>query len=237
MPAPPAASGIDPADLPAIISDAEVETAWARSGDPARFDALYLRRGFAAPPSPAPPSVRPWTSYANQPQRGASGTDLASALRDHLRERLPAFMLPQEVVLLDRLPRTPNGKIDRAALPRSERAAPRPTEGQRPRNELERTISSVFESLLGSSEMGVETNFFELGANSLLLVRASGQLEELLQRPVSLVDFFRFPSIRQLAQRLGDPAEPLRGGVSQGQDRAQARRDLIQRRAAERAKK
>jgi acyl carrier protein len=181
--------------------------------------------------------VRPWTSYANQPQRGASGTDLASALRDHLRERLPAFMLPQEVVLLDKLPRTPNGKIDRAALPRPERAAPRPIEGQRPRNELERTISSVFESLLGSSEMGVETNFFELGANSLLLVRASGQLEERLQRPVSLVDFFRFPSIRQLAQRLGDPAEPLRAGVSQGQDRAQARRDLIQRRAAERAKK
>ena len=232
------ATPVDPGQVAALAPGYKAEAQGARSGDPARFDALFVRDGVSRPRELQRPAARPWASYANQPARGTVAQDLPGVLSAHLRERLPVFMLPARIVVIDKLPRTPNGKIDRAALPRDEPAAASPKTGQRPLNELEQSIASVFEALLSVGKVSAEANFFELGANSLLLVRASSKLEEKLQRPVSLVDFFRFPTIRQLAERLGQSEGPARAaGVESGESRAQARRDLLQRRGNARPKR
>ncbi|MBS2023035.1 MAG: acyl carrier protein, partial [Deltaproteobacteria bacterium] len=79
--------------------------------------------------------------------------------------------------------------------------------------------------------VGLDENFFDLGANSLLVVRAAHRLRETLSREVSVVDLFQHPSVRQLAKHLGTAeAGAVAEAVKQGGDRAQARREALQRR-------
>ncbi|WP_136618319.1 MULTISPECIES: non-ribosomal peptide synthetase [Mesorhizobium] len=106
---------------------------------------------------------------------------LSRQLRDFLRRQLPRYMLPQRIVILDRLPRTPNGKIDRQALLASQpRAATRPIAGMPPlgqaelhgvaRTEAETILAAVWKKVLRLEEVGLHDNFFDLGGNSLLSI-------------------------------------------------------------------
>jgi aryl carrier-like protein len=88
----------------------------------------------------------------------------------------------------------------------------------------------VLQELLGASEVGVDDNFFDLGANSLMMVQASVRLRAVLGRPVPLVRMFQHPTARALATALGDVAKPaVDREVKQSQDRAQIRREAMQR--------
>ncbi len=138
----------------------------------------------------------------------ADEPDLA-ALRDGLRERLPSYMVPAAFVVLDRLPVTPNGKVDRRALAKIEPEgldAGLETAFVEPQSELESAIAAVWREVLGLERVGVQHNFFDLGGHSLLLVRLHARLQEALRRELTLVDLFNYPSIRALAQHLGRPA-------------------------------
>src|SRR6185295_3105994 len=105
----------------------------------------------------------------------------AAELRAYLRERLPEASVPAAFVLLPRLPLTPNGKVDRRALPDPAADAGRDGEaGASPRNEAERTIAAILREVLGAQALGIHDNFFEIGGNSLLLVRAHARLAEAL---------------------------------------------------------
>ena len=221
-------SGIDPESVTVLAPGFEALAVRAASGDPGRFDVLAGPQGElpAEAIDAAPP--RPWKSYANQPARAERGLELAAALKQALREQLPDYMQPAAIVLVEALPRTPNGKVDRKALPEPEQARTRGPE--QPVGELEKVIAEVFESLLAISGVGLEENFFDLGANSLLVVRASNRLRERLQREVSVVDLFQHPSVRQLAAHLGAAEGTVAEAVKQGGDRAQARREALQRR-------
>ncbi|HEX8106607.1 MAG TPA: amino acid adenylation domain-containing protein, partial [Kofleriaceae bacterium] len=105
--------------------------------------------------------------------------DLVAAVREHARRRLPAHMVPGLWKVLDRLPATPNGKIDRTAL-----AAMRPDRGavQReivaPRNAVEHRLAGAWARLLGVPQVGIHDNFFELGGDSILAVRLIAELQE-----------------------------------------------------------
>jgi amino acid adenylation domain-containing protein/non-ribosomal peptide synthase protein (TIGR01720 family) len=128
------------------------------------------------------------------------------AVRALLREWLPEHMVPPAVVRLDALPRTPNGKLDRRALPAprdGDRGAPRRAP---PRSAVERTIAKVWAEVLRLDKVGVEENFFELGGHSLLLPRVRAELEQRLGRSLELVDLFRHPTVSALARYLA--AEP-----------------------------
>ncbi|HEX2645530.1 MAG TPA: phosphopantetheine-binding protein, partial [Thermoanaerobaculia bacterium] len=152
----------------------------------------------------------------------------AAGLRDALRAKLPAYMVPAGFVLLDRLPVTPNAKVDRRALAR---LAPGPDgldaalEGTfvEPEGDLEGRIAAVWREVLGLERVGVRHNFFDLGGHSLLLVRLHARLQETLGRELSLVDLFNYPSIRALADHLGQAASqtPAPEVVEVAQDRAQ----------------
>ena len=124
------------------------------------------------------------------------------ALREALRGRLPAYMVPGAFVLLEKLPLTPNRKVDRRALPAPE--APGAGAGfVEPGSDLERTIAEVWREVLGVERVGVQHNFFDLGGHSLLLVRLHVRLQEALGRDLALVDLFNYPNIRALAEHLG----------------------------------
>jgi amino acid adenylation domain-containing protein len=110
---------------------------------------------------------------------GEPSADLVTAVREHARRRLPAHMVPALWKVLDRLPATPNGKIDRKAL-----AAMRPDRGAgkreivAPRNAIEQRLAVVWARLLGVPQVGIHDNFFELGGDSILAVRLITELQE-----------------------------------------------------------
>jgi hypothetical protein len=124
-------------------------------------------------------------------------------LRETMRSQLSAAMVPAAWTVLTALPLTPNGKVDRRALP--EPAAPATVGGGvDPATPLERTIATIWSEALSRERVGVTDNFFDLGGHSLLLVVVQTRLQSVLGRPVAIMDLFSYPSVRTLAQRLGD---------------------------------
>jgi acyl-CoA synthetase (AMP-forming)/AMP-acid ligase II len=136
---------------------------------------------------------------------------------------LPDYMIPSDVVFLDELPLTPNGKVDRARLPDPE---DRPVaEYRAPDNDIERQVADVFADVLRQARIGVDDNFFELGGSSLLAVAARARLRPVLGERLSLVDIFRFPTVRGLTTALG-------GGDMTGQQLAEVRNAATRRAGA-----
>lgn len=134
-----------------------------------------------------------------------------SELRSFLSAKLPAFMVPSVFVALDKMPLTPNGKIDRRALPPPERTGAIGTrEYVAPRNKTEETVASIWSSLLEIEKIGVFDNFFDLGGHSLLATGLVSRLRECLQVEFPLRSVFLFPTIAELAPRIdrlrGQPA-------------------------------
>jgi acyl carrier protein len=127
-----------------------------------------------------------------------------ATLREALRAGLPAYMVPSAFVFLDRLPVTPNRKVDRRALPAPEETDSGTEAGYvEPGSGVEQTIAEVWREVLGVERVGVRHNFFDLGGHSLLLVRLHARLQEALGRELALVDLFNYPNIRALAEHLG----------------------------------
>jgi natural product biosynthesis luciferase-like monooxygenase protein len=144
-------------------------------------------------------------------------------LRLALAKELPEVMVPQAVLVLPSLPMTPNGKIDRRALPEPNAAiAVRPA-ASAPASELEKTIAAIWQDVLGLPQVGTGDNFFDLGGHSLLVVQVQRRLREACGREVSITDMFRLPTIKALAAHLGG-AETQPNAVNDGLARAQARR-------------
>src|SRR6185436_15252065 len=127
----------------------------------------------------------------------------AAGLGAALRERLPAYMVPADFVLLPRLPLSPNGKVDRRALAALAQAPDEPRRSVPLQGELERRIAAVWREVLGVEEIGADDNFFDAGGHSLLLVRLHSRLEEALGRTFPLIDLFGSPTIRSQAEHLG----------------------------------
>ncbi|MGH6747547.1 MupA/Atu3671 family FMN-dependent luciferase-like monooxygenase [Novosphingobium sp.] len=159
---------------------------------------------------------------------------LRDRLREHLRRQLPEFMVPGSLVLLGALPRTPNGKIDRKALP--EPGAVRESEPRRdpvetPASPIEAQIREIWCDLLHVPHVGREENFFDIGGHSLLAIQVHRRLAAAASRPVVLTDIFRFPTIAALGTHLSGEAEDA-AATREGQDRAMARRAALARRGA-----
>ncbi|MET0343806.1 MAG: methyltransferase [Polyangiales bacterium] len=232
--------GIEPESLYRIDDRYDVELRWAASGDASRFDAL-LRHKQKGPRGvwARTPATGPRASFANQPAKLVSqGGDLAATLRTHLREFLPEFMVPAAFVTLDAFPLTPNGKIDRKALPApQQRQAQSTAEYLPPSSDLERQIAEVWQQMLNLERVGLRDNIFDLGANSLLTVQANNRLSTLLGRKVSLVSMFRFPTVESLAAHLGDGGKAPAQAQKREQERADRRTEAAERRRQARAER
>ena len=157
---------------------------------------------------------------------------VAEGLRALLSRSLPDFMVPSAFVALDALPRTPNGKIDRAALPDPTPATPAARDIVRPTdNPLQAQIVEIWRDVLKVGSIGLRDNFFDLGGHSLLAVQAHRRLAGIVDRPISLTDMFRFPTVEALSAHLGSDAPAGERVDTGGRDRARNRRLAMQRRA------
>ena len=154
-----------------------------------------------------------------------------SELRTALKETLPEYMVPSLFEFLTAFPLTPNGKVDRKALPAP--ASSRPdlsADCVLPRNAVEQRVAAIWQEVLGIEKVGVRDNFFDLGGHSLLVVKLHARLQQQgFDREISIVDMFRLPTIEALAQHLTRDAGSR---VSFGD----AQQRVAQRRAAAKAR-
>jgi amino acid adenylation domain-containing protein len=159
----------------------------------------------------AHPQIRQTIVLAREGPRGerrlvayvvtAPGADLAvGELRDLARRRLPEYMVPADFVLLDRLPLTSNGKVDRRALPELA-VEPREREDgeEAPRTPLEETLAAIWSNLLGRERVGSQDNFFNLGGHSLLTTQLSSRIRQVFHAEMPLQSLFEHPVLADMA--------------------------------------
>ncbi|HYW07521.1 MAG TPA: amino acid adenylation domain-containing protein, partial [Longimicrobium sp.] len=134
----------------------------------------------------------------------------AEALRTHLADRLPEYMVPSAYVRLDALPLTPNGKIDRKALPAPEGDAHAAPAYEPPTGEMEQTIAEIWAEVLGVERVGRGDNFFDAGGHSLLAVQVVSRVWQVLDVQVEPGDLFLRPVLADFAAGLAStPAATL----------------------------
>ncbi len=127
----------------------------------------------------------------------------AEALRSHLRRSLPEHMVPAAFVGVERLPRTPNGKVDRRALPSPERDGSEGKAGYvAPRTPLEDILCGTWAEVLRRERVGIHDDFFEMGGHSLLATRLASRLREAFQVEVPVRTFFEAPTVARLSRHV-----------------------------------
>src|ERR1700745_2509321 len=125
----------------------------------------------------------------------------AAALRSHVGARLPDYMVPSAIVVLDRLPLTANGKLDRGALPAPEVRASVLRLARNPREEL---LCGLFAEVLGLERVGIDDDFFALGGDALLAPLRTSRIRSSLDVEVSIRSLFEAPTVAGLVERFGD---------------------------------
>jgi amino acid adenylation domain-containing protein len=131
---------------------------------------------------------------------GSQPAVLTSELRAFIKQNLPEYMVPSAYVFLDQMPLTPNGKVDRRALPAPELETSSDRGAQiAPRNGYEMELVMIWDEVLGRKSLGVKDNFFELGGHSLSAVRMLALIEKTFGQKLPLVTLFQAPTIEELA--------------------------------------
>jgi amino acid adenylation domain-containing protein len=155
------------------------------------------------------PGVREAVVLAREDQPGdprlvayVVGSVEAGELREHLRGRLPEYMVPSAFVTLEAFPLTPNGKVDRKALPAPGVGREQRGEPTAPRTELERRLCEIWCEILGVERVGITDSFFDLGGHSLLATRVVSRVRSSLGRELPLRALFEHPTIEELCARL-----------------------------------
>ncbi|MBI2929405.1 MAG: amino acid adenylation domain-containing protein [Verrucomicrobia bacterium] len=144
---------------------------------------------------------------AGQRLASANESDLPAELRSWLRGKLPDYMLPSAFVLLDTLPRTQEGKMDRRSLPAPPVECLEASNGYfAPRNPTEETLARIWGETLKLEKVGIRDSFFDLGGQSLLAVSLFARIEREFGQKLPLATLFRSPTIEQLAAALNNGA-------------------------------
>ncbi|WP_392531410.1 amino acid adenylation domain-containing protein [Nostoc sp. C117] len=143
-----------------------------------------------------------------------------SEIRHFLRAKLPQYMIPSAFVLLDTMPLTANGKVNRRALPAPDLARQEPEASfVAPRNEVERQLTEIWEQLLGVQPIGVQDNFFELGGHSLLAVKLFWQIEKTFNQHLPLAILFQSSTVEALAKIISQEEDLATNKTSLGKSR------------------
>jgi len=205
-------SGVDPEAIWAIgeAMGYSVELRWSADAS-GGFDAILHRTNGNTPrvawrAEVAATNGAPWVSqHANEPAKKHAARKLSDKLRTHLRERLPAYMVPASFTVVDALPLTHNGKVDIAKLSAHGDLAGRAAalEVTLPSSQTEIAVARVWCEVLGLERLGVNQNFFELGGHSLLGIQIIVRLRELCAlSELSLSSLFSTPTVASLSEKI-----------------------------------
>ncbi|MEM8531177.1 MAG: amino acid adenylation domain-containing protein [Chloroflexota bacterium] len=135
-------------------------------------------------------------AYLTQPSNERVTVD---ELRDFLQTRLPEFMIPAVFMVLEQFPLTPNGKVDRKALPQPENSRPALAEAYvAPRTPVEEMVAEIWRDVLEIDQIGIHDSFFSLGGNSLMATQIVARLQSVFYTAVSLRQLFETPTIAEL---------------------------------------
>ena len=131
--------------------------------------------------------------------------ELVASVNRLLAGSLPAYMIPSLIVSIDAFPLTPNGKVDRNALPTPERRVVATTTARQAANEAENRVLAIWKDVLKLDSIDLDANFFDLGGHSLLAAKMLARLGEMMGHPVSLTALFQAPTVRELARLIPAP--------------------------------
>jgi amino acid adenylation domain-containing protein/non-ribosomal peptide synthase protein (TIGR01720 family) len=213
----PSPAGIEPEDLWALSEGlpyrVELELSASAEGC---YNAFFIHSSITGPVQPglaaagdAGTPARPWASYANDPLMEKLSQVLVPEIRNHLKERLPDYMVPAAFVLLPALPLNPNGKVERRALPAPLRPAPgMGTDYVAPRTPVEETLAQIWGQVLGLEQIGIHNNFFELGGDSIRSIQIVARANQAGLK-FTTKHLFQHQTIAELAAVVEvDPAAP-----------------------------
>uniref|UniRef100_UPI00286E5BBF phosphopantetheine-binding protein n=1 Tax=Chamaesiphon sp. VAR_69_metabat_338 TaxID=2964704 RepID=UPI00286E5BBF len=196
--------GIDPADWDTIDLPYSVDLTWSSSSSEGNYDVMFIRQDALTERTISQQrttDIRPWQAYANNPLQAKAARQLVPQLQSYLAQKLPEYMLPSVFVVLESLPLTANGKVDRRALQAlSDPIASRsPNRDIAPRTPVESVLASIFTEVLGLKRVGIYDNFFELGGHSLLATQLVSRVRDALQVELPLRSVFEASTIDRLA--------------------------------------
>jgi len=203
--------GVEPEDFWALADELpySINISWSDSGTEGRYDVVLVRCQDGEQPKvrqlmpmgQQEERLRSWRSYANNPLQAKAARKLVPQLQTYLAQKLPEYMVPPAFVVLESLPVTPNGKVDRHALP-----APEPVKLElaggyvAPRTPVEEVLVKIFASVLGLKRVGIQDNFFELGGHSLLATQLVSRVRDAFGVELPLRSVFEAPAIAQLSK-------------------------------------
>ena len=194
--------GVDPEAWYALEVPYNVNISWSNSDSQGRYDVVFARGETRdSVRETRSDNLRPWRSYANNPLQGKVARKLVPQLQAYLAEKLPEYMVPSAFVVLESLPVTANGKVDRLALP-----APEPIKLEwaggyvAPHTSIEEVLVKIWAEVLGIKRVGIRDNFFELGGHSLLATQLVSRVRDAFGVELPLRRVFEAPTISELSK-------------------------------------
>lgn len=146
------------------------------------------------------------------PSREKGGDISIEHMRKNLADKLPAYMIPSSYMVMDFFPMTPNGKIDRKALPLPQSASIKLGVNYiAPSSEIEKQLVSIWKEVLKTDAVGLNQNFFDSGGHSLLLAQVRSRIGSALKKDVSMMDLFKYPTIAALSGFLSEDGKLAAG--------------------------
>ncbi|MDF5719562.1 MAG: amino acid adenylation domain-containing protein [Rhizonema sp. PD37] len=153
-------------------------------------------------------------------------TLIVSELRSFLKEKLPEYMVPQAIVILEALPLTSNGKLDRRALPAPDLHSQLSDKYVAPRHPIEEILSGIWTQVLKVERVGIHDNFFELGGHSLLATQIISRIPEAFGTSLPLRSLFKSPTVAQLSEVISNQLQTGSGLTVPPIARVSTRQDI-----------
>ena len=197
--------GIDPEELWKLGDELPytVELSWESGRVDGSYDVAFKQTSLNEAvqfPHEEDVNNKEWNNYANKPLAGKLYRALVSQLHSFLSQYLPEYMIPNRFVLLESFPLTPNGKVDRQALPAPDTSDRiRKSERLAPDTSTQLRLATIWSEILGVERVGIHENFFELGGHSLLATQLIFRLRDAFEVEIPLRMLFECPTIAELS--------------------------------------